>query len=173
MTTPALRFALFTVVVGFACGGFGFRLGRGARADLKAEREAALAALPDEVPGSRLAGTCVAMVAPDVLQAELARALDAVGVVPSETRREAIRLPSAPPAPPAPPAPERVAAFDDARNAVDRVISQGRLDNEGAQELRRQLEGLDADGRYKLTARLVLALNQRKLKVEEARQLPF
>jgi hypothetical protein len=171
MTTPAMRFALFTLVVGFGCGGFGFRLGRGARADLRAERDAALAARPEDAPGSRLPGTCVASVAPEVLQAELARALDGIGLVPSEKRLEPAR--TAPSAAPAPPAPEQVAAFEDARDAVDRVISQGGIGDEQAQDLRALFDRVDSDGRYKLTARLVLALNQRKLKVEDYRRLPF
>lgn len=167
-----MRIAALMLFVGFGCCWLGFYAGRGSRADLRAERDAALAARPDDSFQPAPAGTCVAALSPDVLRAELTRALAAAGAVAPEGARAVAPPATKQPTPP-PRSPEQMEAVDRARVAVDRALAHGNLTKLDALELRAQLQDIaDDESRFQLTTRLVVALNQKKLQLEDG-QFPF
>jgi hypothetical protein len=165
-----MRIVALVLFVGVGCGCLGVYLGRGSRAALREEREAALAARPDEAPRPALANTCVAALSPDVLRAELARALDAAGVSAAPGAKTAAAT-AATDDPPAPPSPEQLAALDKARSGVEHAVAAENLTRTEAQDLRDLLQRIDDASRYQLTTRLIVALNQNKLRLEG--ELPF
>ena len=170
-----MRIAALMLFVGVGCCCLGFYLGRGSRAALREEREAALALRSDESLRPAFAGACVASVSPEVLRAELSRALEGAGVPASpgdKSPHDKKVAPAVIATPPAPPSPEQLAVLEKARSGVDRSISSGNMTKAEALDLREHFQRLDDQSRHELTTRLAVALNQGKLTLEE-NQLPF
>jgi hypothetical protein len=68
---------------------------------------------------------------------------------------------------PLPPSPAQIAAFDNARAVVERVITHGNVTREQALEMRGLLASVDGDSRLELMQQIVRAVNQGKLTVED------
>jgi hypothetical protein len=83
--------------------------------------------------------------------------------------------PAAAPSPakePPPPTPAQAAAFDDARQGVDRALARGSLTSAQSEDLRERFHKIDPQSHYTLVTELVVAMNHGKLKVENG-DLPF
>lgn len=156
---------LGTLCLGF---GLGWYFGHGSRAELRAERLAALSAQArseSPTPPTMNPGSCAVAIDPGLLRSELARALKDMGTVAAGSAAAQGPTPSQEPAPP--PSPSQVAAFDKARSAVERVTAQGVMTREQALEMRGLLAGVDADSRLDLMQRITRAMNQGKLTVDD------
>lgn len=163
-----MRFVLLTLLSLCLGLGLGWYLGHGSRAELRAERNAALSAQSRTEcapPPPVNLGSCAVAIDPEVLRAELARALGNAGTVPAGAAPAEGPAPNQEAAPP--PSPSQVAAFDKARTVVERVTTQGSMTREQALQMRGLLASVDPDSRLDLMQKMVRAMNQGKLTVED------
>lgn len=162
-----MRLALFTLLSLCLGLGLGWYLGHGSRAELRAERNAALSAQvrSECAPSPTNLGSCAVAIDPELLRSELARALKNAGTVPAGSAPADTPAPNQEATPP--PSPSQVAAFDKARTVVERVTAQGSMTREQALEMRGLLASVDPDSRIDLMQRIVRAMNQGKLNVDD------
>jgi len=158
-----MRSSILVALIGLGSCFLGVCIGRGSRAELRAERDAALAAAAR--PDGEVRPVCMATIDPDVLRSELARALHANGAPPTAAT-EPEPTATAAKAPPPPPSPQQEAALEKAQGDVDRTLTRGTLNVAEAEDLRNAIHQVQADAQFELTRRLIVAMNQGQLKIE-------